>query len=213
MMQVVWYFDFISPFAYLQREALAGLPDEIEITYRPVLFAGLLNHWGHKGPAEIPAKRLHTYRLCCWLAERRGIPFTMPPAHPFNPLKALRLALALDARGEVIGEIFRFLYAAGGDLENVAEWNGLTVRLGLEPAAAEAKISDPEIKQLLKRNTDAALADGVFGVPTLIAEGELFWGVDTTEMFVDWLGDRESFAAGEFSHIMDLPVGARRNRT
>ena len=63
---------------------------------------------------------------------------------------------------------------------------------------------------MLKRNTDAALADGVFGVPTLVAEGELFWGLDATGMFLDWLDDPERFAAGEFSRIAGLPVGAAR---
>ena len=102
MTKAVWYFDFISPFAYLQWQELARLPESLKISHRPVLFAGLLNHWGHKGPAEIPAKRRHTYRYCRWLAEQRNIPFTLPPAHPFNPLKALRLAVALGEDGQAI---------------------------------------------------------------------------------------------------------------
>jgi 2-hydroxychromene-2-carboxylate isomerase len=209
-MNAAWYFDFISPFAYLQREQLSRLPDDVEIVYRPVLFAGLLNHWGHKGPAEIPAKRLHTYRLCCWLAERWDIPFILPPSHPFNPLKALRLALALGENGAAIATIFHFIYGEGGDLEDAAAWQELTARLGLDAAEAAAKISDPDIKDRLKRNTDAALADGVFGVPTLVAEGQLFWGQDATDMFLDWHSDPERFATGEFGRIADLPVGARR---
>lgn len=56
-----WYFDFVSPFAYLQLARLERLPPDLEITFRPVLFAGLLEHWRHRGPAEIPAKRVHTY--------------------------------------------------------------------------------------------------------------------------------------------------------
>jgi len=209
--KAIWYFDFISPFAYLQREELALLPVNVELSYRPVLFAGLLDHWGHKGPAEIPAKRLHTYRLCRWLAESRLVPFTMPPAHPFNPLRALRLALVLGEDGDAIRDIFRFIYAEGGDLESAEAWQALATRLGFADGAdAEAKISEPEIKQMLKRNTDAALADGVFGVPTLVAEGELFWGLDATGMFLDWLDDPERFAAGEFSRIAGLPVGAAR---
>ena len=82
-----WYFDFLSPFSYLQLVQFDRLPPDLEITYRPVLFAGLLGHWEHKGPAEIPAKRVHTYRWCHWYAARHGIPFRMPPAHPFNPLR------------------------------------------------------------------------------------------------------------------------------
>ena len=88
-----WYFDFISPFAYLQWQAVRRLPGIVPVC-RPVLLAGLLSHHGHKGPAEIPSKRLFTYRHAQWRADRAGIPMTFPPAHPFNPLAALRLCIA-----------------------------------------------------------------------------------------------------------------------
>src|SRR5690348_9010873 len=89
-----WYFDLISPFSYLHLKQFGRLPAELEIQYIPVLFAGLLKHWEHKGPAEIPAKRIYTYHHVSWLAARLGIPFRFPPSHPFNPLPALRLVIA-----------------------------------------------------------------------------------------------------------------------
>ena len=55
--RAIWYYDVISPYAYLQAMALPRLAEVLEITARPILFAGLLKHWGHLGPAEIPAKR------------------------------------------------------------------------------------------------------------------------------------------------------------
>src|ERR1700693_6453432 len=94
MKSAEWYFDFISPFSYLQIVAFDRFPPEVNLTLRPVLLAGLLNHWGHKGPAEIPEKRRFTYRFVQWLAERQGGPMKFPPVHPFNPIKALRLAIA-----------------------------------------------------------------------------------------------------------------------
>ena len=81
-----------------QHLAYDRLPDDLEITLKPVLFAGLLGHWDMKGPAEIPAKRVQTYRYCHWLAEKRGIPFKAPPRHPFNPLPLLRLARMLQEK-------------------------------------------------------------------------------------------------------------------
>ena len=81
-----WYFDFVSPYSYIALHRLRELPQPV--TYKPVLFAGLLNHWGQKGPAEIPAKRRWTYRWCTWWAASLGIPFRFPAAHPFNPLPA-----------------------------------------------------------------------------------------------------------------------------
>src|SRR5690242_18492611 len=87
----IWNFVVISPFAYLALGEIEDLARRTRITYRPILFAALLEHWRHLGPAEIAPKRLHTYRLCVFEAERRGIPFRFPPHHPFNPLKPLRL--------------------------------------------------------------------------------------------------------------------------
>ena len=111
-----WYFDFISPFAYLQFATLAQLPRDLEITFRPVVLAGILNHLQHKGPAEIPGKRRFTYRHVQWLARHHGIALKFPPAHPFNPLRALRLAIALDCRRDAIVAIFRFIWRDGGSL-------------------------------------------------------------------------------------------------
>ena len=89
-------FDVVSPYAYLAFErlpqALEGL--SFEVSYQPVLFAGLLQHWGTKGPAEIEPKRAWTYRQVAWLAHRLGLRLDTPAQHPFNPLALLRLALA-----------------------------------------------------------------------------------------------------------------------
>ncbi len=67
-----WYFDFISPFAYLQQIRLREFPNDIAIQSRPVLFAALLNHWQHKGPAEIPAKRPIYLSTCCLAGKATG---------------------------------------------------------------------------------------------------------------------------------------------
>lgn len=208
MTQATWYFDFISPFAYLQWRDMSRLPKSLIVTPRPVLFAGLLNHWGHKGPAEIPSKRLHTYRYCKWVARTRDIPFTMPPAHPFNPLQALRVSVALDTTDAAIDTIFDFIYAEGGNVTNDAGWRDLGSRLGIAPD--DARINAPETKQRLKDNTDEAIAAGVFGVPTFTADRELFWGQDAMDMFIDWLDDPVRFATGEFARIQELPIGAQR---
>ena len=78
MRSAIWYFDFVSPFAYICLHRLKELPQHLKLEYRPVLFAGLLGHWGQKGPAEIASKRRYTYRWCNWWAERLGIPFRFP---------------------------------------------------------------------------------------------------------------------------------------
>lgn len=205
-----WYFDFISPFAYFQFFHLGRLPAAVRIAYKPVLFAGLLGHWGHKGPAEIPAKRRHTYRFCKWHADREGIPFTMPPAHPFNPLPPLRLAILCEGRREAVGTIFDAIWGKGTDVTGGEGWKQLCGRLGLDPDDTARRIAAPEIKDTLRANTDAALARGVFGVPTLAIDDELFWGADTTEMFLDYLDEPARFRSGEMARIDAIPIGQAR---
>ena len=88
MKHIDCYLDFISPYAYLAFErlprALEGL--SYQVSYRPILFAGLLQHHGQLGPAEIAPKRDWTYRQVLWLAREHGIAMDLPAAHPFNPL-------------------------------------------------------------------------------------------------------------------------------
>ena len=203
-----WYFDFVSGFAYLQFESLDRIPKQVQIRYHPVLLAGLLGHHGQKGPAEIPEKRRFTYRYWVWRAARMKVPFRMPPAHPFNPLPALRLAIVLGCDAAAIRAIFRFIWRDGQSLDDPAAWRRLTEALGV--ADAEARINDPRVKAELRRATNEAAARGVFGVPASVVGEEMFWGLDATDMVVDYLRDAEPFGLGEMARVGTLPVGASR---
>jgi 2-hydroxychromene-2-carboxylate isomerase len=203
MKQITFYLDFVSPYAYLAfeklPEALLGLSCEID--YRPVLFAGMLKHHGQLGPAEIPAKRDWTYRQVLWLAHSHGIPLQMPAAHPFNPLPLLRLALACGADGlanrYVCETIFRHVWRGGADAADAKRVEAL--RQTLAPARDPAA---EDVKAELKANTDAAIARGLFGVPTYAVDDKLFWGFDALSMlraFMEgdaWFGGDWSAAAG-----------------
>ncbi len=203
-----WYFDFLSPFSYLQLAQFDRLPPDLEVTYRPVLFAGLLAHWEHKGPAEIPAKRVQTYRWCHWYAARHGISFRMPPAHPFNPLRPLRLAVAQNAEPALIRALFDAIWAEGRDPSQDEEWRALTGRLGI--ADADEMIARPEVKEALRRGTQEAAERGVFGIPTFVIGDEVFWGLDTTDLVLDYLSDPTMLKTGEYARISDLPIAQAR---
>ncbi len=203
-MRLVWYFDFVSPYSYLQFAAYPELMQTAEL--RPVLFAGLLNHWGGKGPAEVPAKRLQTYRYTYWQAGQHGIAMTYPPAHPFNPIHALRLAIALDCRYEAIKTIFEFIWKEGRSVAD--EWPALVAKLGVPDA--DALIAEQRVKDALAANGREAIARGVYGVPTFDTGKELFWGLDATDMLLDYLADPTVFDEPEMRRIADLPIGAAR---
>jgi len=204
-----WYFDFVSPFAYLQSEQLAALAPRITVRYKPVLFAGILGAHGQKGPAEIETKRAFTYRFVLWQAKQLGIPLKLPHEHPFNPLPFLRLAIACDCEASAIQRIFRFIWRDGRLPDLPIEWAELTHDLSLPNA--DARIAAPEVKDALRRYTDEAIAIGVFGVPTLVLRGELFWGADATRMAADYAAAGCRWTDPEYARAAALPVGATRD--
>ena len=139
MRTAIWYFDFISPFAYICLHRLKELPPDLAIEYRPVLFAGILNHWGQKGPAELPTKRRYSYRWSHWWAHSLGIPLRYPAAHPFNPLHHLRLAIACGSRPEAIRTIFDDIWTTGADASDPERFSALSKKLGVDGARPEGQ--------------------------------------------------------------------------
>ena len=177
------YFDFISPNAYLAWTQLPKLAEKhgASIEPVPVLFAALLERHGRLGPAEIPAVMRWMWKNILRKATLLGVPFNPPAFHPFNPILALRLAsLPLDeaTRTAVIDALFRAVWAHGihvSEAEAVERVLGVS---GLDGASLVALAQQPECKARLREQTDDALARGVFGVPTMELNGELFWGYD-----------------------------------
>lgn len=206
MRSALLYFDFISPFAYICMHRLKELPQDLQIGFRPVLFAGLLGHWGQKGPAEIATKRRYTYRWCNWWANRLGIPFRFPAGHPFNPLHHLRLAIACGSKPEAVQEIFDALWTGADDPANPIAFSKLAQSLGVDPAT----LGTGEIKDALRRNTEQAVARGVFGVPTFEVDGELFWGADSIEFLNAFLADPSVLRNDEVRRLDSLPTSAAR---
>jgi 2-hydroxychromene-2-carboxylate isomerase len=206
MRRVLWYFDFVSPFAYICLHRLRELPSGVSIEYRPVLFAGLLNHWGQKGPAELAPKRRYTYRWSYWWAQQLGIPLRYPAAHPFNPLHHLRLAIACGSKPDAVRRIFDALWTTGNNAADQPAFDSLCRELGVAPDA----LSAPEVKDTLKKNSESAAQHGVFGVPTFEIDGELFWGADSIEFLGAFLADSATVRNEEMRRLDGLPEGAAR---
>jgi 2-hydroxychromene-2-carboxylate isomerase len=209
-MKISWVFDLISPYSYLSLKQLPLLPAGTQLDLVPVLFAGLLNHHGQVGNAEIASKRRFTYRFIVWRARKMGVPLKMPPAHPFNPLSALRLVIAAGSDRRPVETAFDFVFGQGRDVADPAVLADLGRALGIEDV--EAALNDPEVKRTLRNNTEWAIERGVFGVPTFVIGEELFWGHDALDMAVDYLRDPARFNDREMSRIDTLPVGVTRPR-
>lgn len=203
---VDWYFDFVSPFAYLQSTQLERIAGRATLRCRPVLFAGLLKHWGNVGPAEIPPKRQWTFEHVAWLAHSQGIPLKLPPMHPFVPLPLLRLAIALDSPLEVVQRLFAFVWRDGHLPGEGDAFAALLDGLGVAPASLDSAA----VKQALRANTDEAIAAGVFGVPTTVIAGERYWGFDAMPMIVARLEGDPFFASEARRAARMLPEGVQR---
>jgi 2-hydroxychromene-2-carboxylate isomerase len=216
MKHITFHLDFISPYAYLAfeqlPEALKGISYSVD--YRPVLFAGMLKHHGQLGPAEIAPKRDWTYRQVMWLADSLGIPLQMPFSHPFNPLPLLRLAIACNA--SVTGEanryvcetIFRHVWRGGQDVGNGERLHALAAQLS--PAH---DVQGDDVKNSLKNNTSDAIARGVFGVPAMVVDDKIFWGLDALPMLRDYMLDASWFQSGQWDGASRVSSGIVRNKT
>lgn len=201
-----WYFDFISPFAYLHWPKVRALMAEHAIVPVPILFAAVLDARGQKGPAEIPSKREFTYRHVLWQAREAGVPLRFPPRHPFNPLPALRLCIAAGASPASIDAIFDWIWARGNAADTTESLESLRKTLGLPPGVADSA----EVKAMLRTCTEVALTAGVFGVPTLALGNSLFWGNDAHAFAVAALRDPALLEETEMRRVVELPVGVQR---
>lgn len=207
---LVWFFDLVSPFSYLALPAVEALAQRRGVAFRPVVLGAILAHWGSVGPAEIPPKRRHTYRLCRFMAERTGMELRFPPRHPFRSLDALRVVTALGADPVAVRTAFDFVWAEGRDPSDPVELRALAGRLGVDDHAA--LVERRGARAALREATEGAIAAGVFGVPTLMIGTELFWGVDAVPLAHAYLEDGSLFSRGEMARLEALPIGVERTR-
>jgi 2-hydroxychromene-2-carboxylate isomerase len=185
MKRISFWFDLVSPYAWLAFDALPQALEGIShlVDYRPMLLAGALAHWGQKGPAEIEPKRQWTFRQVHWLAAQQGLQLDTPAQHPFNPLALQRLAVACTVPGQpgpsryAVEALFRHVWEGGADANDPARLAQLSARLApaRDPASAEVKAE-------LRASTEAAVSRGVFGVPSFEWQARLFWGLDALPM-------------------------------
>lgn len=211
MKTITFYLDFISPYAWLAFNALPQALQGIshQVVHKPVLFGAMLKHHGQLGPAEIPAKRDWTYRQVLWLAHQQGVELKLPSAHPFNPLALLRLAVACDAEGQpnrfVCEQVFRHVWCSGQDAADLDRLASLSVQL--QPARDPASAA---VKQDLQSNTEQALAQGLFGVPSFAVDDKVFWGQDALPMLRAYLLGDAWFDGPDWNAVATTAVGVRR---
>ena len=212
-----FYFDYISPYAYLAWQWVGEVCAEhdVELEVIPVLFAGLLGHWGHLGPAEIPPKRAFVFRDAYRIASLNQVPINLPDTHPFNPLVALRVSsreVAGEDQHAIIDALWNKIWGEGVSPTSPQIIIDTLNEAGFDGASLVEAASEPTAKQVLKDNTAVFIEEGGFGVPGFTYEGELFWGNDQRPYIERWLGGDRGYDPEVLEELIAREFGVRRKQ-
>lgn len=193
---VRFYFDFLSPYSYL---AWTWLRDSgLNIKAEPIVLSQVIHSYETKGPAEIAPKRDYLWKHCLRTAKRRGVPFVMPAKLPFNSSYALRLVIASDGDKKIIDKLFRMAWEDGLDIEDTEQLLKVPELKSLDEIA-----SGREARRQLKNNVAQAIENKVFGTPTFIVNGELFWGDDCQKDLFDFLDGQDPLNTDHFKYFLE----------
>jgi len=214
---VDFLFDYISSNAYLAWVKLLRMEADLGFTTRPVpvLFAGLLEAHGQLGPAEVRPKAIWMAANNLRKAALLGVPLHPPPFHPFNPLLALRvsgLPMAEEQRRALVGALLDAVWARQLHVMDPAVVARVASEQGLDGEKLVAQAGEPEAKARLRTETDAAIARGVFGVPTMLVDDQLFWGFDDLPYLEMLLAGEDPLARSDLAHWSRAPRPAAVRR-
>jgi 2-hydroxychromene-2-carboxylate isomerase len=216
MQTLQFFFDVVSPYAWLGWHALSAKRAQLDVEIEPVptLFGVLLDARGGVGPAEIPEKRAYTFRDVQRCAKLEGMRLAGPPCHPFNPLKALRLCAAVSDREAcfvLAGRLLDAAWSEGRDLERDETLREVLVEARLAPEVLDS-IATTAVKDRLRACSDRALELGIFGVPSFVVRGELFWGHDRVPHIEALLRGELDLDEALLADVLVRPRGAERAR-
>ncbi|WP_207484266.1 2-hydroxychromene-2-carboxylate isomerase [Arenibaculum pallidiluteum] len=189
-----FYFDFASPYGYLaatQVDAMAARHGRT-VAWRPVLLGAIFKLTGMRPVVEQPLRREYLLRDAGRFARLLGVPLTVPPVVPANPLVASRAFWWLHDRDEAAAARFaRAIYDAhwgqGRDISPSEAVLAIAAEQGLDTVALRDGVSDGAVKARLRAETERAIARGVFGAPFLFVDGEPFWGADRLDQVERWM--------------------------
>lgn len=183
-MTATFYFDLGSPFAYLAAERINSVFDEPP-EWQPVLLGGIFRHFDRDSWANGPEREAGLREV-----ERRAAEYGLPeirwpePFPPTSTLFAMRVATFAKETGRAVAfalPAFRQAFAGGRDLSDPDNVILAAAACELHPRAVLGAAERESVKASLREATDAAAEAGVFGVPSVVVDGEVFWGDDRLE--------------------------------
>ncbi len=191
---IEFYFDFSSPYGYLAAQRIDEVVEEYgrEVAWKPFLLGALFKTTGSQPLLDIPMKGDYARRDLARSARLYDIPFVLPETFPFMSVAACRATYWLGERDaedakELAAALFDAAFGEGRSIGEPSEVAEIAAELGHDEDEVRAAVQDQRIKDLLRREVDAAIAKGVFGSPYIIVDGEPFWGFDRLDDIAVWL--------------------------
>lgn len=192
--QVEFYFDFGSPTSYLAWTQLPAMVEQAgaELVWRPVLLGGIFQAAGNASPVAVPSKGRWMLQDLGRFAKRYGVAFRMNPHFPINTLQLMRAAVGVQLRMpehflDYVAAIFEAMWVAEANLGEIAVLASVLGAAGFDPDAVMALAQAQDTKDALRRETEAAVKRGLFGVPTLFIGKEMHFGQDRLDFVQDAL--------------------------
>jgi 2-hydroxychromene-2-carboxylate isomerase len=190
---VEFYFDVGSPTAYLAHKRLQQLRAQygLDLRYMPMLLGGVFKASGNTSPIAIPAKGKYMLEQDLpRFAARYGVPLTFNPHFPINTLNLMRATIAAQELGcvdDYLDRVFDAIWVEKKNMGDAAVVEQVLADAGLDAGALIARSQDPAVKAELVANTEAAVARGVFGAPTLFMDGAMYFGQDRLDFIEEAL--------------------------
>jgi len=193
---IEFWFDLGSPAAYLAWKRLPHFLKRTgaSVAYKPMLLGGVFKATGNASPVTIPAKGKWLLADLERTARKDGAPLGYPPGFPINTLALMRAAIGLQMRkperfAPFVDAMFDAIFGSPRDLRDEKVVAETLAAAGFAPAEIMALAADAEVKQALIKNTEEAVARGVFGAPTFFVGNEMFWGQDRMDAVAEALGE------------------------
>jgi 2-hydroxychromene-2-carboxylate isomerase len=182
---VEFYFDFGSPASYLAWTQLPAIAAErgAELVYRPVLLGGIHKATNNASPAAIPAKGAWMQIDLARFARRYGVQYVHNPHFPINTLMLMRGATGMQMHDEAlflryVDAVYRAMWERPRNMGDLSTVRAVLEEAGLDATLLLQLVEDPAVKEKLKQDTEASVARGLFGAPTLFVGEDMFFGQD-----------------------------------
>ncbi len=182
---VEFFFDFGSPTSYLAWTQLPKIAAAAgaKLNYHPVLLGGIFQATGNQSPVMIPLKAVWMFKDLQRFSERYGVTYRQNPFFPINTMQLMRAATGIQLRkpelfDHYLTTIYQAMWVDGLNLGDPAVLMALLAKAGFDPEEVFALIQDTEVKNKLRADTDAAIQRGIFGLPVMFVDDEMYFGQD-----------------------------------